>query len=779
MLDKATMKPDYPYDEWAIVEEGFVLSKNYKNETVFALGNGYLGMRGSFEERYGGPDWPGLEGTYLNGFYETETIHYGETAYGFPQYSQTMLNVPNGKIIKLYLGDEEFSMMQGEVTHYRRELNLRQGVLRRRLEWCSPLGKKARLCITRLVSWTDRHLAAINYEVTPLNFDGEIRLLSALDGDVTNLRADQDPRLGSGLKGRVLELETLQCEGCGGVLTQKTKRSRLQIGCAMENQILTDNPCRITNHTGELGAEVIFAVTARQNTTITLNKFISYYTSGENAAPASLSSLAQRCVMEAKLKGFAAILEAHCAYLADFWRRSDVEIQGDPATQQGIRFNIFHLLQAAGRDGTTSIAAKGLTGEGYEGHYFWDSEMYVVPFFLYNNPEISRKLLEYRYHNLDRARERARQMSHPKGALFPWRTINGEECSAYFPAGTAQYHINADIAFAIKKYMEGTADIAFLTDYGAEILFETARLWFDLGDFIPKKGNRFCINGVTGPDEYTAIVNNNFYTNLMAGENLEYACQVAEWLRENQRATFLKLSHKIGLAATEPEDWQKAAANMYLPYDEELGLYAQDDTFFNKAVWDFDGTRSQRPLLMHFHPLVIYRYQVCKQADVLLAFHLLRHRFNPDEIRRNFDYYERITTHDSSLSYCVFGMVAADIGYYDKAAAYFFKTARMDLDDYQGNVNAGVHIANMAGTGLGLLNGMAGLRIDNDTIRLKPFIPDAWRAYCFKISYRGRLVAVTVTREKTSYQLMEGDNLTILHDETAIHLTRQTTLSVG
>ncbi|HLY28987.1 MAG TPA: glycosyl hydrolase family 65 protein, partial [Aggregatilineales bacterium] len=453
--------------------------------------------------------------------------------------------------------------------------------------------------------------------------------------------------------------------------------------------------------------------------------------------------------------------------------RTDVDIVGDPATQQGVRFNMFHLLQSAGRDGRTNIAAKGLTGEGYEGHYFWDTETYIIPFFLYNNPNISRSLLEYRYRILDKARNRARQMSHPKGALFPWRTINGDECSAYFPAGTAQYHIDADVAFAIKRYHEATGDDAFLIEYGAEILFETARLWVSLGAYIEGKGKAFCINCVTGPDEYSALVDNNCYTNLMARENLNYACHIAAWMQKAAPEAYRQLVKRIGLEEHEIAEWQRAADAMYIPYDENLHIYKQDDNFLNKAAWDFANTPPENyPLLIHYHPLVIYRHQVCKQADFVLALYLLSHKFTLDEKKRNYDYYEKVTTHDSSLSTCIFSIVGSEIGYHDKAYQYFVGTARMDLDDFHGNVKDGIHAANMAGTWLSLVNGFAGMRAHDDVLGFNPYLPGGWQSYSFKVTYRGCLLKVSINKDGAIYELLHGEALTLQHKDQPLTLSK-------
>lgn len=764
-----TGKVIYPCREWEVVEESFTIENNLRNETIFSLSNGYVGMRGNFEEGYRGPEGTGLNGTYVNGFYESEYIKYGETAYGFAEKSQTMLNVTDGKTIRLFVGDEEFNLLEGCVSEYERVLSLKDGLLRRGLTWTSPKGRKIRLEIERLVSLSNRHLIAISYTVTPVDFGGTLTLLSALDGNVTNLDAGNDPRVGSGLKGRVLFPEDAWIEGTFGMLVQRTKNTGFSLACAMDHRLDTRDDCTVRSETGPSEVKTIFEVQAESGKPVRLVKYIAYASSmGERDKPADI---VRQVLEEARLLSFDTIKKAQREYLDDFWYRADISIKGDPALQQSIRVNAFHLLQAAGKDGRTNIAAKGLTGEGYEGHYFWDTEIYILPFFLHSFPEIGRKLLEYRYGILEKARERARQMSHAKGALFPWRTIGGEECSAYFPAGTAQYHIDADIAFAVKKYMEATGDQDFLIKYGAEIVFETARLWADLGCFDERRGG-FCINTVTGPDEYSALVNNNCYTNLMARENLLYAFETVRWMREHTPAEYSRLADKISLGPEEPEYWKKAADGMFVPYDERLGIYLQDDSFLDRKKWDFENTPKENyPLLLHYHPLVIYRHQVCKQADLVLLLYLLGDRFTKEEKRINYGFYEKVTTHDSSLSTCIFSIEASETGDHEKAYEYFMETARMDLDDTHGNTKDGIHAANMAGTWQCIVNGFAGMRVRDGVLRFAPYLPASWEEYSFKVAFRDRLIRVKVDKSGAVFELLKGADITVMNSDEPVDLS--------
>ncbi|MDM0505522.1 glycosyl hydrolase family 65 protein, partial [Clostridium perfringens] len=422
---------------------------------------------------------------------------------------------------------------------------------------------------------------------------------------------------------------------------------------------------------------------------------------------------------------------------------------------------LFHLMQSAGRDGKTGMGAKGLSGEGYEGHYFWDTEMYVLPVFVYTKPDLAKKLLDYRYFTLDKARERARVLGHDKGALYPWRTINGEEASTYFPLGTAQYHINADIAYAFKLYVDINDDFDYLKDKAAEVLCETARVWADVGSFSEYVGNKYCICAVTGPDEYNAIVDNNFYTNLMARENLRDAIWALNKIKEKDQLAYDNLVKKIDLKDKEIEYWKKIIENMYFPYDEKRGVYPLDDGFMKRKPWDDSKIPKEKRHLLYenYHPLFIFRQRMSKQADAILAMYLHSNLFSIEELRKNYDFYQEVTLHHSSLSTCIFGILASQIGYDEEAYKYFSQSARMDLDDYHNNFYAGIHAANMAGTWQGIVNGFAGLRTNKGILELNPTIPKEWNAYSFKIFYKKNLLEIKISKDEIEIRLLEGENL--------------------
>ncbi|RJG11429.1 glycoside hydrolase family 65 protein [Massilia cavernae] len=759
----------FPLDPWRVCETGLDTANNFLNETLFALGNGYIGLRGCHEEGYSGPAGQSLDGTYLNGFYESEPIVYPEGAYGLARNNQFMLNVPNAKGIELWIGDERFDLAQGTVAAYKRELDFRTGVLARSLEWTSPGGKRVALASRRVVAFDDKHLFAIDYHVTPLNFSGPLRLVSQVDGAVKNQEAGDDPRVGSAVSGPTLRLVALEQGGTTSSITQRTHNSGFVLVSAIDTDVSCCGAVQVRAYQAGQVAGQSFELHAGQGETVRLTKFGVYYSSRDYAKQ-ELAALAQEALAQARANGFEALCTRQAAYLADFWARADVEIAGDDALQQGIHFNQFHLLQSVGRDGKTNIAAKGVTGEGYEGHYFWDTEIYIFPFFLYSKPEIARKLLDYRYAGLAQARERARQMSHAKGALYPWRTIAGEECSAYYPAGTAQYHINADIAYSIKLYYEATGDLDFMAQAGAEIVLETARIWLGIGSY--DRGGRFCINEVTGPDEYTALVNNNYYTNAMARMHLRFAADMLDTIRSERAGDFARIASATSLDEGEAAEWRRAANVMALPYDAALGIHEQDDSFLSKKVWDFAATPKENyPLLLNYHPLVIYRHQVCKQADVVLALLLLSDQFTLDDKKRDFDYYEAVTTHDSSLSSCIFSIIASEVGYHDKAYDYFMETARLDLDDTHGNTHYGVHTAAMAGTWMGVAYGFGGMRVTGGELRFAPTLPIKWTHYQFQVHIRGALLRIRVEQGAAEYTLMNGEALQFAHHGRTISLT--------
>jgi len=787
MLHHERLRPpshDYPADEWNVIEKAFRPEFLAQLETMLALGNGYLGMRGCPEE--GGPN--AETATLINGFYETWPIVYGEEAYGFAKTGQTICNVTDSKIIKLFVDDEPFWLPNANLLNYDRRLNMKSGTLDREILWETPAGKQVLITSRRLVSFDNRHVAAISYCVTLLNAKAFVVISSEMATNEPSARiSGDDPRQAKAFSGRVLHPRASYSKERRIVLCHATEKSRLTVTCATDHALETS--CSHTYkavHTDDFG-QVAFTIEARPDCPIQLTKYMVYHTS-KTASAEELCGRADWTMDRVTAQGFQQLLTAQEQYMDDFWRRSDVrmrDIREDRTNrstveiQQAIRFNLFHMLQASARAEDAGVPAKGLTGKAYEGHYFWDTEIYLLPFLTYTSPRIARNLLTFRYKMLPQARARAKELGH-RGAMFPWRTISGEEASAYYAAGTAQYHINADIMYALRKYVQATGDEQFLRECGAEMLVETARLWLDLGFYSDAKGGKFCINGVTGPDEYNAVVNNNAYTNLMARENLRYAAQTVKSLQTAEPEAYNVLVHKTALQSSEVETWIRAAENMYVPYDEKLEIIPQDDSFLDREPWDFRNTpREHYPLLLFYHPLNIYRKQVIKQADVVLAMFLLGDVFSPEAKKRNFYFYDPLTTGDSSLSSCVEAIIAAQIGDMEKAIRYGMAALLMDLADVGGNVKDGCHIASMGGTWMMLTYGFGGMRDTDGTLSFWPRrAPEENAILRFPVTYLGQRLEVEITLDKVEYALREGECLVIRHETEEVRLSRENPIAV-
>ncbi len=705
-----------------------------QSESIFSVGNGYLGFRGNFEE--GTPVYQ--NGTYINGFYEFRPLTYGEEAYGYAKNSQTIINLTDCKIIRLNVEGEPFDLSRAEVIDYSRILDMQKGTLFREVTFKTLSGKTLHVRSERLISLHRREIGVISYEIRT-DEEVQVTVSSEMLSNESNQLNEWDPRAAAALYGKVL----LPVENCADqerlFSSHTTQNSKLTLAVSAEHRVSTKSSYTVTSSSNESVGKVVYTINLKPDAPFRLYKYMAYGATKEQI---------QLPLEQAVQEGFSALLQEQKAYLDLFWKDADVIIDGNEAAQQGIRFSLFQILQSVGKSGERGIAAKGLTGQGYEGHYFWDSMIYVLPFFVYTQPVIARNLLKFRHTLLPHARERAKTLNH-KGALFAWRTINGEEASAYYPAGTAQYHINADIIYALKKYFDVTGDAGIIEEFGEEMLIDTAQFWCDLGFF---NGKNFQIHEVTGPDEYTALVNNNVYTNLMARENLLFAHRMVK----------------------KPEDaWKHAAEHMLIPYDEHTGIFPQDDNFFEREPWDFANTPPEHyPLLLHYHPLEIYRKQVLKQSDLLLAMFLLRKHFTDKQIKDNYAFYDPLTTGDSSLSDCIQGILAAEIGDHRKSLRYFTETVEMDLENINHNVRDGVHIASMGGSWLYLVYGFAGMRDDDGTISFRPRLPEAWNRMEFKLKIRASQIHICLTQAYTTYTLIKGDPLTIAHGNDEICLKK-------
>ncbi len=751
----------YPSDEWSIVETDFDLDWMGNAETIFTLSNGFLGVRGVFEEGR-----PAIEpGTFCNGFHETWPIVHAEEAFGFAKTGQTIVNVPDTALLKLYVDDEPLFLPTARVTEYRRVLDFRYGILRRTMNWSTPSGKQVRIKSERLVSLEHRHVAAIRYEVES-DVDAPIVISSQLlnrqdsrDTDELAPANGSDPRRARAFGARVLNARGHLEKDLRIVTGYRTTNSRMSLGVGIEHSVETDNVWYSQRTWEEDMGKVVFVVSARAGVPFRVTKYATYHTS-EAVPPQELVDRCNRTLDRMIRTGYRTLTHEQEVRLRDFWYRADVIVDADPRVQQAIRWNLFQLCQASARAETTGIPAKGLTGQAYEGHYFWDTDVYVAPFLTYTDPRIARNLIRFRHSMLDKARQRAAELSEP-GALFPWRTINGEEASSYYAAGTAQYHINADIAYAVQHYVQARGDDDLLAEVGAEILVETARLWIGLGFTSPDTG-AFHIHGVTGPDEYTTVVNDNAFTNLMARNNLRYAAETVAMMQAVNPEAYARLVHATGVTKEEIGHWRQAAETMYVPYDEARGINPQDDNFLEKERWNFAGTPKDRyPLLLHYHPLVIYRHQVIKQADVVLAQVLLGNEFSLEQKRRNFDYYDPLTTGDSSLSACMQSILAAEIGYEEKAIEYFRYALFMDLANVAGNVVDGVHIASTGGVWMTLTYGFGGMRAYDGVLSFDPRIPSTWNRLRFPIRYRESRILIDLRHDSYSFSLLQGPEVEI------------------
>ncbi|KAA9085251.1 glycoside hydrolase family 65 protein [Microbacterium radiodurans] len=757
----------FPVDPWRLIETGVSTDDIGVSETLFAVGNGYLGLRGNPPEGRQAHE----DGTFVNGFHEIFPIRHAEQAYGFAEVGQTIINAPDAKIMRVYVDDEPLALDVADVRDYERVLDMRTGVLSRHLRWVTPSGKDVEIDFERMVSFEEKHLAIMRLTVTVLNSDAPVtvscQILNRQDGeDVYGGSAPNrakgagfDPRKTEKIEERVLQpQEYWQDEDGRAALSYKATNSGMTIAVVADHIMETENEFSARRLVEPDIAKNVFRVHAKAGVPITLTKLVSYHTS--RGVPArELVDRGRRVLDRVHDEGIDTQFERQAAWCADFWSRSDVRIEGHDDLQQATRWCLFQLAQASARADGQGVPAKGVSGSGYSGHYFWDTEVYVLPFLAYTSPLWARNALRMRYLMLPAARRRARQLNEA-GALFPWRTINGEEASAYYAAGTAQYHINADVSFALAKYVRATGDVDFLYREAVDIAVETARLWSTLGFWrFSEDGaeESFNIHGVTGPDEYTTVVNDNLFTNVMARFNLRFAARTVRDMAEEAPDQYRALIERLDLDPGEADAWDRAAEAMHIPFSESLRIHPQDSVFLEREVWDLENTPdSQRPLLLHFHPLVIYRYQVLKQADVVLALFLQGNHFTDEEKLADFEYYDPLTTGDSTLSGVVQSILAAEVGYQDLALEYFRESIYVDLGDLHNNAADGVHVASAGGVWTALVSGFGGMRDHYGELSFDPRLPKDWPSLEFTLHWRGTRLEVTITRDALSVTAGEG-----------------------
>jgi alpha,alpha-trehalose phosphorylase len=752
----------FPCEPWAVRELDLDLDLLGQTESIFALSNGHIGWRANLDE--GEPHV--LLGSYLNAFYEEIPLPYAETAYGYPEAGQTIVNLTDGKIIRLLVDDEPFDIRYGKLLSHERVLDLKAGVLRRTVEWESPAHRLIRIRSTRLVSLVHRALAAILYEVEPVDGPADFVVQSELVanepvGDLSG----RDPRAVAA-SASPLSPEFAGHEGRRAILIHSTKTSGLTVAAGMDHVVSGPRGSQVTSQSADDAARVTVTAHLARGQRLSLVKFVAYGWSSQRSTPA-LRSQIEGALATGLDHGWKGLADAQKKYLAEFWARADVELKGDPDVQQAIRFAMFHVLQSAARAEQRAIPAKGLTGPGYDGHTFWDAETFVLPMLTYTVPGAAADILRWRSQILDMARKRATDLGF-KGAAFPWRTIHGEECSGYWPASTAAFHINADIADGVLRYVSATNDMQFEETVGLELLVETARLWISVGHH--ERGGLFRIDGVTGPDEYSALADNNLYTNLMAQRNLVAAAEAVG--RHPGVAKRLKVS------PTEVKAWRRAADRMFIPYDKELKVHGQASDFTKHERWDFRRTKpDQYPLFLHFPYFDLYRKQVIKQADLVLAMHLRGDAFTQAQKARNFAYYEPLTVRDSSLSSCTQSIIAAEVGHLQLAHDYLGEAALMDLHDLEHNVRDGVHMGSLAGAWLAVVAGLGGMRHHGDVLGFAPRLPPGIQGLSFRLTFLDRLIKVTVGRRRANYTLVSGKPISFEHYGKELRLTSRVSVA--
>ena len=753
----------FPVEPWEVRETRLDLNLLAQSESLLSLSNGHIGLRANLDE--GEPY--GLPGTYLNSFFEIRPLPYAEAGYGYPEAGQTVVDVTNGKIIRLFVEDEPFDVRYGKLDSHERVLDLRAGTLTRRALWRSPAGKQVKVVSTRLVSLAHRSVAAIEDIVEAVGEYARVTVQSELVTNEDQPETSGDPRVAAILDSPLEAVEHEMTER-GALLMHRTRSSALMIAAAMDHEVTVPGRVEVTTDARPDLARTTVICGLRPGQQLRIVKYLAYSWSSRRSRPA-LRDQATAALHGASYSGWQGLLDSQRAYLDDFWENADVEVEGDPESQQAVRFGMFHLLQASARAERRAIPAKGLTGTGYDGHAFWDTEAYVLPVLTYTAPHAVADALRWRASTLNMARDRAAELGL-QGASFPWRTIYGQECSAYWPAGTAAWHINADIALAFERYRIVTGDDTLEAECGLEVLIETARLWISLGHH--DRHGVWHLDGVTGPDEYTAVVRDNVFTNLVAAQNLVTAAEACN--RHPEAAT------AMGVTNEETSTWRDAAGAVNIPFDAELGVHQQCEGFTTLAEWDFE-TRNKYPLLLHEAYVRLYPAQVIKQADLVMAMQWHSRSFTPEQKARNVDYYERRMVRDSSLSACTQAVMCAEVRHLELAHDYAYEAALIDLRDLHHNTRDGLHMASLGGAWMALVAGFGGLRDDEGLLSLDPELPDGISRLRFRLRWRDFRLTVDVNHSDVIYTVRDGpgQQLTIRHSGEELTLTTDSPTTVA
>lgn len=735
------MKQYLKIDEWNIIEEGFNEDNNEVSEGIFSIGNGYMGQRANFEEKYSGKS---LQGSYMAGVYYPDKTRVGWWKNGYPEYFAKVLNSTNWIGIDVSIDGESLDLSKCRVKNFVRILNMKQGYLCRSFNAKFSSGKEVKVDAKRFVSITQREIGAIRYSITPVNFEGEMCISPYLDGDIKNEDSNYDEKFWCEV--------SKQCNVEQSSLIVKTKKLDFHVCSSMKLDILQAGK-KVDFIPEFIEAEKfignIIDLTVRQNEETVVYKYVCNVTSRDYKSE-KLLTVCKEILGVAYKKGFEMLLKDQATAWSKKWKQSDIVIEGDTLAQQAIRFNIFQLNQTyTGEDDRLNIGPKGFTGEKYGGGTYWDTEAYCLPFYLSTaDQSISRNLLIYRYKQLGKAKENAKKLGFTKGALYPMVTMNGEECHNEWEITFEEIHRNGAIAYGIYNYVNYTGDKCYLGEYGLEVLVEISRFWEERVNFASNKG-KYVILGVTGPNEYENNSNNNWYTNRIASWTLEYTIEAIDYLKNNEGARYLKLVRILDLKEEEISKWQDIINNMYYPVDRELGIFLQQDGYMDKEqilVKDLDT--KYLPLNQKWSWDRILRSCFIKQADVLQGLYFLQDRYDLDTIRRNFEFYESRTVHESSLSPCVHSILASKLGNHEKAYEMYLRTSRLDLDNYNNDTKDGCHITSMAGTWMSIVEGFAGMRVKDGKLILNPFIPKSWKSFSFNIMFRGALLKINIKKNQ-------------------------------
>lgn len=750
------MNQDYiKPNEWSIIEEGFDAELVKSSESLFSIGNGAMGQRANFEEDYSGETF---QGSYIAGVYYPDKTRVGWWKNGYPEYFAKVLNAPNWIGISISVDGETLDLNQCEsVTGFRRELNMKEGWYARSFEAQLQNGCKVRVEVLRFLSLDFDEVGAIEYKLQLLEGDAEVRMMPYLDSGITNEDSNWDDKFWNTTE--------VSMAGNRAFIEAHTMKTNFATCTFMDAQAFHGSAAiaKADESSTETKVSFAFGQQLQAGETMTLYKYAGY-TVSRNHAPNTLVKAANQALDNAIGLGFEALLDRQRDSWAAIWNMSDITISGDVMAQQGIRFNIFQLNQTyLGKDSRLNIGPKGFTGEKYGGSTYWDTEAYCLPFYMTTkNQTVARNLLKYRYDHLEKAIENAKKLGFLNGAaLYPMVTMNGEECHNEWEITFEEIHRNSAIAFAIFNYYRFTGDYTYIPEMGLEVLIGIARFWHQRANYSSKK-KKYVILGVTGPNEYENNVNNNWYTNYSAKWCITYALEQLQKVKDGYPEDYQRIIGITKLTDAETEQWAEVAENMFFPYSKKLGLYLQQDGFLDKdLVKVADLNKSERPLNQKWSWDRILRSPYIKQADVLQCFYFFEDHFSTEELERHFDFYEPFTVHESSLSPCVHSIQAAKLGRMDQAYTFYLRTSRLDLDDYNKEVEEGLHITSMAGTWMSIVEGFGGMRVIEDKLSFSPQIPQQWKAYSFKVNFRDRIIKISIDAKGSNYELMGKEEMSI------------------